>query len=191
MTRIPARDGPAGWGWVTRALHWTLAGLIFFQLGLGLRMAAFTPDLAARFTLTQLHKSWGAVILALVLARIAWRLSAPGRPPIPGPRWEARAARASHAGLYALLLVLPVSGWVAVSASPIQDMLGIDNTVFGLLALPDPWVPGDAGVERAAGTVHLCAAVALAALLALHVAAALRHHFARRDGVLAGMTFGR
>lgn len=191
MTRPPARDGAAGWGRVTRALHWTLAGLILFQIGLGIRMTAFTPDLVERFRLTQTHKSWGTLILALVLARIAWRLAAPGRPPIPGPVWEARAARASHAGLYALLLVLPLSGWVAVSASPTQDLLAIENTAFGLVVLPDPWVPGDAGVERAAEAVHLGTALALGALLLLHVGAALRHHFVLRDDVLRRMILGR
>lgn len=191
MTLAPARDGPGGWGWVTRVLHWGLAGLILFQLGLGLRSAGFTPDLAERFALTQTHKSWGALILVLVLARIGWRLAAPGRPPLPGPAWQARAARASHAGLYALMLALPLSGWVAVSAAPIQDLLGIRNMAFGLVPLPDPWIPGDARVGKAAEAVHLWAAIGLAALVGLHAAAALRHHFVLRDGVLRGMIVGR
>lgn len=187
-----ARDGAQGWGWVTRAFHWTLAALILFQLSLGVRMTYFTPDLAERFELTQLHKSWGTVILALVLARIVWRLAAPGRPPHPAgaPAWEAGAARASHAALYVLMLGLPLSGWASASASPMQDLLGMQNMFFGLFALPDPWVPGDAGVERVAAAVHLWEAALLAALLALHVGAALRHHFVAKDDVLRRMLRG-
>jgi cytochrome b561 len=187
---VTARDGPLGWGWVTRALHWSMAALILVQLGLGLRMVAFTPDLAERFRLEQLHKSWGAVILGLVLVRIAWRLAAPGRPTLPGAPWEATAARAGHVGLYGLMLALPLSGWVAASASPTQDLLGMQNMVFGLVALPDPWSPGDTDLERLAGAVHLWGAILLALLVGLHVAAALRHG-ARRDGVLRRMIVGR
>ena len=60
-----ARDSASGWGWVTRALHWTVAALILYQLALGLRMVRL-DDLVARFALTQVHKSWGVVIFALV-----------------------------------------------------------------------------------------------------------------------------
>ena len=64
--------------------------------------------------------------------------------------------------------------------------------VFGLFALPDPWVPGRKAVEDAAAARSLLvAAIALAALLALHAAAALKHHFIDRDDVLARMTWGR
>ena len=61
------RQRRAGWGWVTRALHWTMAALILFQLGFGLYMVQAVPDLLARFTLTQTHKSWGFVVFVLAV----------------------------------------------------------------------------------------------------------------------------
>jgi cytochrome b561 len=183
-----ARDSAAGWGWVTRALHWSMAALILFQLGLGLWMTRFVPDLLARFALTQTHKSWGAVVFALALLRVAWRLANRARPPLPPmPRWQARAARASHALLYILMLLMPLSGWLLASASPVQDLLGVDTRVFGALTLPDPFTPGSPALESALHRLHASAAAALALLLALHAAAALHHQLAARDHLLARM----
>jgi cytochrome b561 len=187
-----AGNTAGSWGWVARAFHWTMAGLILFQLGLGLYMVELEPDLLERFRLTQLHKSWGFVIFALALARVAWRLANRRHPPIPAatPRWQVRAAAASHAALYGLMVLLPLSGWVMAASAPAQDVLQIENMVFGVFALPDPWVPGVEAVERAAKAVHVAAAILLALVLAVHVAAALRHHFVDRDDVLARMTWG-
>jgi cytochrome b561 len=185
-------DGPSGWGWVSRALHWAMAALILFQLGFGLWMTRFVPDLIARFTLTQTHKSWGTVIFALALVRVAWHLLNRARPPLPPmPAWQARAARASHALLYLLMLLMPLSGWLLASASPVQDLLQMQNLVFGRFPLPDPFVPGAEGLEAALHRVHTSAAVALALLLAVHVAAALRHQFVDRDDLLARMLWRR
>ncbi len=189
---MKARNTATSWGWVARLFHWGMAGLILFQLGLGLWMTAFTPDLIARFRLTQLHKSWGVVVFALALARVAWRLAnrtSPG-PPEGEPAWRAGAARASHALLYALMLVLPLSGWVAAAASPVQDLLGMENMAFGAVALPDPWKPGVEALADAAASVHFWGAVLLAAVLAVHAGAALWGHFGARDDVLARMTWG-
>jgi cytochrome b561 len=182
-----ARDGASGWGWVTRALHWTMAALILYQLALGLRMVR-VDDLLARFALTQVHKSWGVAIFVLALLRVGWRLANP-RPPLPAamPGWERRAALASHAALYVLMLALPITGWLLASASPVQDLLRMENLVFGRFALPDPFVPGSEALDRAFRAVHAGAALALATLLAVHAAAALRHQFVDRDDLLARM----
>ena len=184
-----ARDSAAGWGWVTRALHWTMAALILFQLGYGLYMTQVVQDLLVRFTLTQTHKSWGFVIFVLACIRVAWRLASPGRPPLPAgmPAWQVRAAGLSHRLLYLFMFLMPLSGWVMASASPTQDLLQMQNLVFGRLALPDPWVPGAPAVETAAWWTHTVTAVALALVLALHAAAALRHQLVDRDGLLARM----
>ena len=84
-----ALDGPSGWGWVSRALHWTMAALILFQLGFGLYMTRLVPDLIARFTLTQTHKSWGTVIFA---PRPCPRRLAPRQPRPPAPAADAGLA---------------------------------------------------------------------------------------------------
>ena len=109
------------------------------------------------------------------------------------PRWQRRAVAASHAALYALMLLLPVTGWLLASASPVQDLLQMQNLVFGRVALPDPFVPGSDALDRTFRTLHAGAAIALAALLALHAAAALRHQFVDRDGLPArrGCSGGR
>jgi cytochrome b561 len=186
-----AFDSAAGWGPVTRALHWTMAALILFQLGYGLYMIR-VGDLLQRFVLTQTHKSWGTVVFLLALARVLWRLANPARPaPPPGmPRWQRRAAGASHGLLYVLMLLMPVSGWLMASASPTQDLLQMQNLVFGRYALPDPFVPGSEPLEAALARVHLAGAISLALLLALHVVAALKHQFVDRDAVLRRMLLG-
>ena len=120
------RNSETGWGWPARLLHWVMAALILFQLGLGLYMSRLVQDLIAEFNLTQLHKSWGFVIFVLALARVAWRLIDRQSPRDPEgmPRWQVVAARISHGLLYGLILLLPLSGWVMSAASPTQDLLG-------------------------------------------------------------------
>ena len=186
---MQARDTTASWGWVSRLIHWLMAGLILFQLGFGLSMTLGVPDLLQRFTLTQVHKSWGFVVFVLALARVGWRLVNRRRPALPFTmaRWQVRAAEASHRLLYLFLFLMPLSGWLLASASPVQDLLQMQNMVFETFALPDPFVPGSEAVEGVFRTIHAGAAIALAAILALHAAAAFRHQFVDRDGLLAGM----
>ena len=159
-------------------LHWSMAAILLFLLALGIWMANFVPDLIERFRLTQLHKSWGAVAFALALLRLGWRAVDRPRPALP------------HVLLYALMILMPVSGWVMASASPLQETLGMTNEVFGLFALPDPWVPGVEPLSDAARSLHVAAALTLMAVLALHVGAALKHHLIDRDRVLRGMLRG-
>jgi len=187
------RNSETGWGWPARLLHWVMAALILFQLGLGLYMSRLVQDLIAEFNLTQLHKSWGFVIFVLALARVAWRLfdRATPRDPEDMPRWQVVGARISHRLLYGLILLLPLSGWVMSAASPNQDLLKNQNMVFGAFAMPDPWVPGVKAVAEAAERVHTLAAILLALVLVVHVGAALQHHFVKRDPVLTRMILGR
>lgn len=185
------RNTARGWGWGARGFHWAMAVLILFMLGLGFRVAHLVPDLGQRYGLTQLHKSWGAVAFALAVLRLVWRAVGGARPPpVPMPRWQERAAGLSHAALYLLMILMPVSGWVMAAASPLQDLLGEPNMVFGALALPDPWMPGNEAVSDTAHLMHRAAAILLAALIALHVAAALWHQFVLRDGLISRMLRG-
>jgi cytochrome b561 len=190
---MQAGNTTGSWGWVARLLHWGMAALILFQLGLGVWMTNFVPDLLAQFRLTQTHKSWGAVIFFLALVRIGWRLPNRAHPPMPAgtPGWQVRAAAASHGLLYLLMLVLPLSGWVMSAASPTQDLLGMQNMVFGLFAMPDPWVPGVAWIETLAKAVHVAAAVLMVLVLAAHAGAALKHLLVDRDAVFARMSWGK
>ena len=100
------------------------------------------------------------------------------------PKLERRAAAATHIGLYLLMIVLPLSGWALVSASPYN----IPTVLYGIVPWPHLPVFKDvidkAPVEAALKLVHHALAYALIAIVALHVGAALRHHFILRDGIL-------
>lgn len=179
------------WGWPARLLHWLMAALILFMLGLGVWMTEFVTDMYAQFDLVQIHKSWGFVVFVLALLRILWRWTHRPPAPVPMPRWQHLAAEGAHRALYVLMIFMPVTGWLMASASELQEMYGIKNMVFGLFALPDPFVPGDKDLEAIFATLHFWGAVALALLLVAHVAGALKHHFIDRDDTLTRMTLGR
>lgn len=180
-----------GWGLPARLLHWSMAGVILFMLGLGFYTAEIVTDTYAQFSLVQLHKSWGFVAFALGLVRIVWRLTHPA-PKLPagmtGP--ERLLAHGGHVALYVLMIALPVTGWLMASASPLQELYSIRNMVFGVFELPDPFNPGSGPLEETLRSAHFWCAIALLAILAGHVAAALKHQFIDRDGVLARMIRG-
>ncbi len=169
-----------------------MAALILFLLCLGVYMTWFQTDLVKAFPLFQLHKSWGFVVFCLAVARVIWRLVDRTSPAEPAsmPRWQVVAAKATHGMLYLLIFVMPISGWIMASASPTQDLLGIQNMVFGLFAMPDPFVPGVQAIEDGARSVHQASAILLTLILLLHVGAALKHAFIDRDDVLTRMTWG-
>lgn len=171
------------YGLVAIGLHWAIAALIISQIVLGLTMVRL-KDQRLAFDLIQWHKSFGLLTLALVSVRLAWRLAnvTPELPRGMNPA-EALAAHASHGLLYGLMLALPMSGWTLVSVST----LGIPTFAFYLFIVPHlPLTPSDAAEAWWAST-HALLAYALIALVAVHAAAALWHHFWRRDDVLTRM----
>jgi cytochrome b561/polyisoprenoid-binding protein YceI len=165
-------------------LHWLTAAAFAMQLGLGWRMDA-APGLQT-FAVFQLHKSIGITILVLTLARIAWRLSHPA-PPFPnGLKGGERAlARAVHFSFYAILLLMPLSGWLIVSTSRTH----IPTVLFGVIPWPHLPVPqsGAAASNAIAGGVHSALAVLAITLIGLHVLGALKHQFLDRDDELGRM----
>ena len=181
---MPLRSTEAGWGALLRAFHWTIALLIVAQAVIGLTMVqlGLTPTKVKVFAL---HKSIGLTILALVLLRIAWRLSE-RRPldPVGTPRWQHLAARATHLGLYLLILAIPLSGWWFNSAS------NAPLVWFGLFDVPSLTGGYDPVWKPRALLLHQALFWLLVVLLALHVGAALWHHFRQRDDVLKRMLRG-
>lgn len=173
-----------------------MAALILLILTLGVYMARIEQNLIVQYRLIQFHKSLGAAIFALALLRIAWRVGQPGHPPLPVsiPAWQRRAARCSHLALYVLMLAIPLSGWLMASASPLNDVdavpFRIPNTVFGLFDLPDPFPEGSEQLETVFRRAHGALALGMALLVALHVAAALKHHLVDGDSVLRRMWRG-
>ncbi len=183
---------PPRYSAVAILLHWAIALLVLALVGLGLYMTSLPPGSAAQFSLYQWHKSLGITVLLLTLARIAWRLSHPV-PALPATLkpWERLAARGTHVGLYALMLAIPLTGWALVSASP----WNLPTILYGVI--PWPHLPvlstleDKAGAEAVLEQVHGLLAWSAVALVALHVAAALKHHFILKDDVLARMLPGR
>ena len=169
-------------------LHWTSALCVVALIGLGLVMthAALTP--MRQFQLYQWHKSVGITVLALTAARLAWRLFRRAPPhPAGMPARERRAAGAAHGVLYLLLVGLPLTGWAIVSLSPFH----IPTVLYGLVPWPHlplaALVSDPTAAESLFKLVHAYGAWLLAALVALHVAAALRHHYLLHDDVLLRM----
>jgi len=177
---VGLRNTPLRWGSVAMTLHWATALLVLAMIPLGW-VAEGWPLSRTKVELFAWHKSIGVVILALAAVRVLWRLLDPA-PPLPAAmtRLERALARASHLGLYGLLLAMPISGWVINSAA------NFPFKVFGLVPLPVLVAPEKA-TQRLAEDVHLFLFWTLATLLILHVGAALRHHFRLHDDVLLRM----
>lgn len=171
------------YGWAAIVLHWLIAALFIGQFVLGVVMVRVSSQRTA-FELIQLHKSLGFLLLGLVILRIAWRLgnAVPALPRSVG-RFERRTAALVHFALYAFQLALPLSGWALVSVS----MLEIPSVPFNLFVMPDLPLAESDPAESFWTSAHWYLAYAGIGLVALHFAAALRHHFWLKDTVLTRM----
>ena len=161
------------------ALHWLTAALIVANLILGLSMVPLHIS-PRKLQWYIWHKSIGITVFLLTSLRLAWRAARPHPAPVPMPQWQRRAALASHVLLYALLLVIPVSGWLYSSAT------GVQVVYLGLVPLPN-LVEKDPRLADALWLVHVGLNSLMVAVVCVHVAAALRHHFVDRDTVLTRM----
>ena len=171
------------YGWIAILLHWLVAVLFVGQFGLGVAMVRISSQRTA-FQLIQWHKSFGFLLLGLALVRIGWRLGnvRPALPQTVAP-FERQAAPLVHAFLYAAQLLVPLSGWMLVSVS----MLEVPSVPFDLFVMPNLPLGASDGAEAFWSAAHGWLAWAGMALAALHILAALRHHFVLRDGVLRRM----
>lgn len=165
---------------VARALHWSMALLILANLPLGFFSDAIEDGLGV--SLVWVHKSIGLTVLALVVVRIGWRLMHPP-PPLPTsvPAWESKLAGSVHLVLYALMILMPLTGYIMSSAGK-YPLTWFE--LFGVPKLPvtrdDPIVGLSGGAHEILGWIMLVVAVG-------HIGAALRHHLILRDGVLKRM----
>lgn len=158
--------------------HWTIAAMILFNLWLGL----FHDSLPREWKVMPVHKAMGLTILVLSLARLAWRLTNPPPPlPLGTPRWERVIATVTHRAFYVLMIALPLTGWAMASGGDPRRPLDW----FGLF--PIPYLPVDRATAGLGHDAHGVLGTLMTALVALHIAAALRHHFVRRDGLLGRM----
>ena len=161
-------------------LHWLVAVLILCGAVLGLYMVGL-PLSPAKLKFYSWHKWIGVSIFLLAVVRAAWRLTH-GAPRMPEatPPWQRGAAATSHLLLYVLIIAIPLSGWLMSSA------LGVKTVYFGALPLPD-LLAKDKALGDQLKLVHQGLNLTLAVVVAIHVAAALRHHFVDRDDVLHRM----
>lgn len=207
----------SGWGWPARLIHWLSALLILGLLGVGFYMTQIlahetTCDsivtrtlsnvygisdcgpLFLRLEMVQTHKSFGFIVFTLVVLRLVWRAVNPTPSLDHMPGVMRALAHGGHIALYICIVAMPLTGWLMASSSPFNDEGNyggqIKNMVFGLFEMPDPYPTGDEDTSDFWGMIHFYTALAMAAILATHIAAALKHHIIDRDGVLMRMVRG-
>jgi cytochrome b561 len=174
------RNTTVRWGSVAQFLHWLIVVLLIVQVVL----ASIADDLPLgmkKLAMLARHKSVGITILGLVVLRLLWRWMNRA-PPLPDTLkpYERVLASLTHAALYLLLFAMPLSGWVMSSAR------GFPVSWFGFIQLPD-LVPKSKPLYDAMLETHQALALTLGAVVLLHVAAALKHHFMLKDDVLRRM----
>ncbi len=189
-------DAPAAshYSRVAVVLHWSIALLILANVVLGLLVDSLPDDWVR--SVVDTHKSTGITVLGLVLLRVLWRLAHPPPSlPMGYARWERSLSHAVHGSLYALMILLPLSGWLHDSAW--KDAATHPMRWYGLM----PWprigfvMSIEPGLKEQLHTVfgqaHTVLGYVLYALLAAHIVGALKHQWFDRERELQRMWFGR
>ena len=165
---------------VARFLHWLIAALIICQYVIAelAESAEDADQLLQQLALLANHKSIGMTVFFLAFLRLGWRLThrAPALP-VTMPGWQKVVSATTHWLIYALIFLIPLSGWLMSSAT------GYSVSWFNLFVFPDLVATSDLLEERF-HTIHEFAAEALFVLVCLHVLAALKHQFIDKDGLL-------
>lgn len=166
------------------SLHWLIGLMILLSLAVGLYMVELKLS-PAKLQLYSWHKWAGVTIFALVLVRCVWRLTHTP-PPLPAdlPRWQQLVAETTHYVLYALMIAIPLTGWLMSSAK------GFQTVYFGVLPIPD-LITKNKELGETLNLVHRYLNYTLIAIVAAHIGAAIKHHFIDKDDVLRRMLPGR
>lgn len=169
---------------VSIGLHWLIGLMILVSFGVGLYMVDLSLS-PTKLRLYSWHKWAGVTIFALVFIRCIWRLThaAPALP-VEMPRWQRIAAEASHYLLYALMIAIPLSGWLMSSAK------GFQTVYFGVLPIPD-LLDKNKELGETLALVHKVLNFTMIGIVIVHAAAALKHHFIDKDDILRRMLPGR
>ncbi len=190
MSLDPIPEAARRYTGVAIALHWVIALGILGMIAGGWYMGDMA-DGPQKTALYQLHKSIGITILLLTIARILWRIM---NPPPPEPEsmksWEKTASGLAHFGFYALMILMPLTGWLYVSTAYDFD---IPTVLYGVVSWPDLPFVGHLKNETANSAienVHSKLAWVAIGLLVLHVAGAIKHEFGPEEGVLKRMAPG-
>jgi len=185
VTREMIRNTSSSWGSVSRWFHWILGITVIGMLAYGWWMNHI-PARADRLFYRSIHADIGYVVLLLMVVRLLWRMINPA-PALPSdtPRWQRISAQISHWALYIVTIMVAMLGW-AHSGAHKPDY----SSWFGLFHVPQITSP-DKATADAYEDRHIFFAYVLLALVVIHVAAALWHHFVRRDRVTARMVDGQ
>ena len=169
MTDLSQRTTLTAWPKLTQFFHWLVVVLLVIAATLG--FLANELDLSpAKLKLFVTHKSLGLSVLLVMLLRITWRIFSSGPRPVEGlSPMQQKLADVGHASIYAVAILLPLSGWLLTSAA------NFPFRWFGLFEVPLIW-PADSSVKDTALGAHKFLFIALAALVSGHIAMAIRHH---------------
>jgi cytochrome b561 len=184
--RVPfmIRNTRTSWGSISRLLHWGLGFVVVGMIAYGWWMN-HVPARPDRFFYRSIHADIGYVVLLLMVVRLIWRWINPA-PALPAdtPRWQQFAARVSHGALYGVTMLVAILGW-AHSGAHKPDYADW----FGLFRMPQITSTDKLAADAYEGR-HIFFAYVLLALIAIHVVAAIWHHFVKRDRVTARMIDG-
>jgi cytochrome b561 len=177
----PARRKAGRFDQVTMALHWLTLLLLVGQLSTAWLLSQAGDDGAAAASLLTIHRTMGLVTWCAVAARLAWRAGFAHKPPLPAsmPKLQQLAARLNEYGLYALLLLQPLTG--------LGDTLFRGRPFTLAIWRVRPPFHAHKPLFHALHALHEWGAIALLALIGLHTAVALLHGVVLRDGVLQRM----
>ena len=161
------------------ALHWLIGAALLGQIAFGFLLDEIAPrGTPARGGVINLHKSFGLVLAAFILLRLGWRLGhPPPRLPAALPRWQQRLAPIGHRALYACMLLMPTSGYIASNFS--KHGVKFFGTAF------KPWGADLPQVYNFFNTIHVATAFVFTALIVGHVAIAIKHALVDRDGIFS------
>lgn len=180
--QMALKNTPDHFGLVSRANHWVTAFAFILAILIGIYAENFMEKGEARSDLFQLHFSLGVAIFALMMLRIIWLKISPNPLPLGDNRKEIIIAHIVKGFLYLAMLMLPITGYVMVS------LKGIDIQVFGQFVLPNMFeVDKESPLRSIAKFMHVNGAYFIMAILALHIAGALKHHFILKDHTLLRM----
>jgi len=176
---MPLRNTAEAYGSFAKFLHWAIVLLIVPQYFLA-EAAEELPNGLEKLQIFTWHKSLGMLVLILALARIAWKVMNQGLPGPIGNAWQRKAAAAGHGLLYLLILAQPLSGWIMSSSA------NYPVTLFNWFQFP-AIVGENHDLHERMEEVHELLFNALLVVAAIHIAAALYHHFVLKDSVLRRM----
>ncbi|KZN51550.1 cytochrome b [Pseudoalteromonas luteoviolacea] len=172
------KNSNKSYGLVAILIHWLMAIAIFFMFGLGLYMVELTYYDPWYKGSLDLHKSIGMLLIAMWVLRLIWRQVNERPDELPGPKLEQAAARVGHFLLYALMLLILVSGYLISTAD------GKPISVFELINVSAlPWSFDNQ--EDIVGEIHFWLAWALIGFVVVHIGAALKHQFINKDSGLS------